>query len=79
VEFHKEEKVKDLKCNHNFHSKCISDWLKINKSCPLCKADLSLNIPRKLERKVEEQKKVPFARFVQLMQASGDEGESSQA
>eukprot|EP01135_Chromosphaera_perkinsii_P004765 Nk52_evm37s295 gene=Nk52_evmTU37s295 len=23
-------------CNHNFHSKCIDKWLKINKKCPLC-------------------------------------------
>jgi hypothetical protein len=37
--------VKDLKCKHDFHVKCISDWLSINNTCPLCRTDLSVNAP----------------------------------
>jgi hypothetical protein len=37
--------VKDLKCRHDFHVKCISDWLSINSTCPLCRTDLSVNAP----------------------------------
>ncbi len=26
-------------CNHTFHSRCISDWYKINRNCPNCRCD----------------------------------------
>ena len=26
-----------LKCNHKFHKECLSRWLNINPSCPLCR------------------------------------------
>jgi E3 ubiquitin-protein ligase RNF38/44 len=35
--------VKTLKCSHNFHSKCINNWLKLKLKCPLCKVRVSLN------------------------------------
>lgn len=36
--------MKDLKCKHDFHVKCLTDWLCINSSCPLCKCNLAANI-----------------------------------
>lgn len=24
-------------CNHQFHNKCLSEWLNINNSCPICR------------------------------------------
>ncbi|XP_006643778.1 E3 ubiquitin-protein ligase MBR2-like [Oryza brachyantha] len=27
-----------LKCNHDFHTDCIKQWLKVKNSCPICKA-----------------------------------------
>ena len=27
-------------CNHKFHKKCIEDWIKINNTCPICRADI---------------------------------------
>ncbi|KNA26007.1 hypothetical protein SOVF_000540 [Spinacia oleracea] len=29
-----------LPCNHNFHHGCISRWLRINATCPLCKFNI---------------------------------------
>ncbi|KAL2482956.1 zinc finger protein [Forsythia ovata] len=29
-----------LPCNHHFHRKCISKWLRINATCPLCKFNI---------------------------------------
>lgn len=27
-----------LDCGHMFHKKCLLEWLKINKSCPICRS-----------------------------------------
>jgi hypothetical protein len=35
--------IKTLICNHTFHNKCIKKWLSKNKTCPLCRLDLSSN------------------------------------
>lgn len=30
-----------LSCKHSYHSECINDWLKINKVCPVCSAEVT--------------------------------------
>uniref|UniRef100_A0A2P2JS87 RING-type E3 ubiquitin transferase n=1 Tax=Rhizophora mucronata TaxID=61149 RepID=A0A2P2JS87_RHIMU len=29
-----------LPCNHHFHCRCISKWLRINATCPLCRSNI---------------------------------------
>ena len=36
-EFYKGEYMKKLNCNHEFHKKCLDEWLKVKNECPLCK------------------------------------------
>lgn len=36
----RETDVRKLPCNHLFHEKCIFPWLRINGTCPVCRASL---------------------------------------
>ncbi|KAI9346482.1 hypothetical protein BDR26DRAFT_855658 [Obelidium mucronatum] len=29
--------IKKLSCQHHFHVECVDEWLRLNKTCPLCK------------------------------------------
>lgn len=31
-----------IKCNHMFHSRCITDWFNRSPTCPICRYDLSI-------------------------------------
>ena len=39
--------VKQLPCNHAFHSDCLRPWLKIKASCPTCRIDITFLFDRK--------------------------------
>lgn len=36
----KKTKIYNLECKHEFHMKCLSEWLKHNISCPVCREKL---------------------------------------
>ncbi|KAJ1560267.1 hypothetical protein HK405_007681 [Cladochytrium tenue] len=36
------ELLRRLHCNHHFHMKCVDEWLRLNKTCPLCVRDVTL-------------------------------------
>lgn len=42
LEIFGEDEIVKLECTHIFHEKCLEEWLKIQKNCPLCKAILSI-------------------------------------
>lgn len=33
--------VRQLSCKHTYHDKCVSQWLEINSTCPLCRANIT--------------------------------------
>ncbi|RNA09415.1 phosphatidylinositol transfer [Brachionus plicatilis] len=35
----KDEKIMSLACLHKFHAKCVKEWLKASRKCPLCQKD----------------------------------------
>lgn len=37
-------------CNHHFHSECVDQWLRVNKTCPLCVRDLEVEIENERSR-----------------------------
>ncbi|CAD8148001.1 unnamed protein product [Paramecium octaurelia] len=34
------EKIRELKCRHQYHSKCIKKWLLSQKKCPICQTEV---------------------------------------
>lgn len=38
--FQDDESIKILPCFHQFHSKCVDDWLLRKSICPVCKFDI---------------------------------------
>lgn len=34
-------KYKKLKCEHEYHSECVGEWLLQSKKCPVCSRDAS--------------------------------------
>jgi hypothetical protein len=36
-------KVSTLKCGHKFHNCCIKNWMKIKKTCPICRKRIKHN------------------------------------
>jgi hypothetical protein len=39
-EYVKGEKLRSLKCGHDFHQACIDCWFQRNCTCPICRFDL---------------------------------------
>jgi hypothetical protein len=40
--------IKKLKCEHNFHKKCIDEWINTNNVCPLCRSIIPNSKPAQL-------------------------------
>ncbi|KAJ4759453.1 RING/U-box superfamily protein [Rhynchospora pubera] len=36
MKYENKEKLIILPCNHKYHNTCVTKWLKINKTCPVC-------------------------------------------
>lgn len=37
------DKTETFSCNHTFHRKCLEEWFKIERTCPLCRKMLLFN------------------------------------
>ncbi|KAI9084966.1 hypothetical protein K1719_032958 [Acacia pycnantha] len=43
VDYEDGESLTALSCKHLYHPECINNWLKINKVCPVCSAEVSVS------------------------------------
>ncbi|KAE8703095.1 E3 ubiquitin ligase BIG BROTHER-related [Hibiscus syriacus] len=42
VDYEEGDSLTVLSCKHSYHPECINNWLKINKVCPVCSAEVSI-------------------------------------
>ncbi|CAD8153254.1 unnamed protein product [Paramecium octaurelia] len=40
-DFMQDETELEMSCSHNFHKDCLTQWLKLNNSCPVCRAKIN--------------------------------------
>ena len=54
--FGEDDEVTPLPCNgkHYFHTACISEWLKTNATCPLCREPVNASGFQALEARLAE-------------------------
>ena len=43
-------------CKHLFHDECLTDWLKVNETCPNCKENLAKGAMQEKQRKIRRMK-----------------------
>lgn len=41
------EEIRILSCRHRFHKKCFMEWYETDKTCPLCRNDITMNGPER--------------------------------
>lgn len=39
-DFESRQLLRVLPCSHEFHTKCVDKWLKANRTCPICRAEV---------------------------------------
>ncbi|KAL4591464.1 hypothetical protein LXL04_004430 [Taraxacum kok-saghyz] len=50
MEYKRGERQVTLPCKHIYHAGCGSQWLSINKACPICYKEVLINIPKHSEK-----------------------------
>lgn len=40
LEFERDDEVRLLPCKHYYHPECVGEWLKHNKTCPVCSKEV---------------------------------------
>ncbi|KAJ9085962.1 hypothetical protein DSO57_1009012 [Entomophthora muscae] len=41
TEYEDSDEIRKMVCNHHYHVDCVDEWLKQNRTCPLCKRDIT--------------------------------------
>jgi len=58
-DFTKEQVIKQTVCGHYFHEACLAQWLKLNRTCPLCRRDLAAGLEQGTTETTQEAQTVP--------------------
>mmetsp|Transcript_25427 Transcript_25427/g.60602 ORF Transcript_25427/g.60602 Transcript_25427/m.60602 type:complete len:362 (+) Transcript_25427:83-1168(+) len=83
-DFSKENTIKKTICSHYFHESCLAQWLKVNRTCPLCRQDLAESLEAgntQLEEGIQNQTEggVPPALIGAERQAQPEENATNEA
>mmetsp|Transcript_16481 Transcript_16481/g.23039 ORF Transcript_16481/g.23039 Transcript_16481/m.23039 type:complete len:294 (+) Transcript_16481:240-1121(+) len=73
-DFKEGETVKQLPCEHYYHSDCILPWLKLHNSCPTCRYQLPTDDEQYDAR--NRRRQTPLSQRSQFQTQEGEEGSS---
>ena len=54
-----------LECGHKFHRVCISDWLKKEENCPICRTKFDINANNNSGSKINDQFNIDLSRVIE--------------
>lgn len=40
IDYEEGHEMKELSCNHAYHTGCLQSWVKKNATCPICKKEI---------------------------------------
>lgn len=49
-DYEDQEDLRRLPCDHYFHKECVDEWLKLKRTCPLCKRDITNSGPMRFKK-----------------------------
>eukprot|EP01114_Cavostelium_apophysatum_P017761 TRINITY_DN5351_c0_g1_i1.p1 TRINITY_DN5351_c0_g1~~TRINITY_DN5351_c0_g1_i1.p1 ORF type:complete len:403 (-),score=83.00 TRINITY_DN5351_c0_g1_i1:1373-2581(-) len=78
-EYEPGDKLRYLKCEHHFHSDCITTWLKKNKVCPFCKRPIDQKDEEVLKKETEDGKEEEQRESVPNNGIEGQDGDDEEA